>query len=249
MGSEVVSLYIGDGPHQQVFTIHKNLLFGAGAIFEEMFSPKILKPGQKMVLKNEDPIAFKLFVEFLYSRNAPAVTSAMTPGKQAIRVNHLCQLYAFLEKYQVKWEIRNKVMDRIQDGFAVLNMLPQPRMITSVYQHTPLTSPLRKFCAESMVYYLHSPEYVADGVIAELMQQKEFADEFLEGIRQAKAAGQQNLDPRVRHCDKSMSCIECAGDFTMLEGKEGMFPCHFHKHAGLINGAEANDESCYLWKA
>jgi hypothetical protein len=64
MGSEVVSLYIGDGPRQQVFTIHKKLLFGAGAIFEEMFSPKVLKAGQKMILKQEDPIAFKLFVEF-----------------------------------------------------------------------------------------------------------------------------------------------------------------------------------------
>ena len=54
MGSEVVSLYIGDGPHQQVFTIHNKLLFGAGAIFEEMFSPKVLKAGQKMILKQED---------------------------------------------------------------------------------------------------------------------------------------------------------------------------------------------------
>jgi hypothetical protein len=95
MGSEVVSLYIGDGPHQQVFTIHKNLLFGAGAIFEEMFSPKILKPGQKMVLKNEDPIAFKLFVEFLYSRQVPGMRVGMTEVAKAERLRNLCQVSLF----------------------------------------------------------------------------------------------------------------------------------------------------------
>jgi BTB/POZ domain len=92
MGSEVVSLYIGEVPHQQMFTIHKNLLFGAGAVFEEMFSPKVLKAGQKMVLKNEDPIAFKLFVEFLYSRQVPGMRAGMTDVAKAERLRNLCQV-------------------------------------------------------------------------------------------------------------------------------------------------------------
>ena len=95
MGSEVVSLYIGDGPHQQVFTIHKKLLFGAGAIFEEMFSPKVLKAGQKMILKQEDPIAFKLFVEFLYSRQVPGMRVGMTEVAKAERLRNLCQVSLF----------------------------------------------------------------------------------------------------------------------------------------------------------
>jgi hypothetical protein len=95
MGSEVVSLYIGEVPHQQVFTIHKNLLFGAGAVFEEMFSPKVLKVGQKMVLKNEDPIAFKLFVEYLYSRQVPGMRTGMTDVAKAERLRNLCQVSLF----------------------------------------------------------------------------------------------------------------------------------------------------------
>jgi hypothetical protein len=96
MGSEVVSLYIGDGPHQQVFTIHKKLLFGAGAIFEEMFSPKVLKAGQKMILKQEDPIAFKLFVEFLYSRQVPGMRVGTTDVAKAERLRNLCQVRLFI---------------------------------------------------------------------------------------------------------------------------------------------------------
>jgi hypothetical protein len=107
MGSEVVSLYIGEVPHQQVFTIHKNLLFGAGTVFEEMFYPKVLKAGQKMVLKNEDPIAFKLFVEYLYSRQVPGMRAGMTDVAKAERLRNLCQVslrwlfrsYASLETY------------------------------------------------------------------------------------------------------------------------------------------------------
>jgi hypothetical protein len=78
-----------------MFAIHKNLLFAAGEVFEEMFSPKVPKPGQKIVLKNEDPIAFKLFVEFLYSRQVPGMRVGMTDVGKAERLRNLCQVRLF----------------------------------------------------------------------------------------------------------------------------------------------------------
>jgi hypothetical protein len=247
MGSEIIQIGIGKVPTK--FAIHKDLVCRTGEAMAALIN-KPLAPGKIVVLAAEDPAIFKLFVELMYSRNVPAVTETMVPVAQAARINQLCQLYAFLEKYQVKFDIRNKVMDRIQDGFALTNLLPEPGIVKAIYQHTSLTSPLRNFCAESMLYHLHSPNYVANGVIPNLMQEKEFANDFLEAIRKSKEEAEQpNLDPRIRHCGKDMGCLECAGNFSRLEGKEGRYPCHFHKHRGLINGKEVYDPSCHLWKA
>jgi hypothetical protein len=246
MGSEIIQIGIGKLPTK--FAIHKELICRTGEAMGALVNSP-LAPGKIIVLSAEDPAIFKLFVEYIYSRKVPAATEAMTPGARASRVNHLCQLYAFLEKYQVNFEIRNKVMDCIQDGFALTALLPESGIIKAIYQHTSINSPLRQFCTESVLYHLYSPEYVASGVIPDLMQVKEFANDFLETIRESRESQQPNLDPRIRHCERDMNCVEYAGDFSKLERKEGNHPCHFHKHGGLINGKVADEAPCYLWKA
>ena len=96
MGSEIIQIGLGKVPIK--FAIHKDLICRTSDYISTMIN-KPLAPGQLLVWSETDPVIFKLFVEFLYSRNVPAVTNAMTLVSQATRVNHLCQLYSFLERY------------------------------------------------------------------------------------------------------------------------------------------------------
>ena len=78
MGSEIVHLYVGSNKVE--FTIHRQLLLGAGHIFSEMFPPE-RKPTERVTLGKEEPRVFKLFVEYLYTKTIPGVHRGM--GLQA----------------------------------------------------------------------------------------------------------------------------------------------------------------------
>ena len=113
----------------------------------------------------------------------------MTPVAQALRLKDLCQLYSLIDLLQVRFDIRNKVMDRIQDGFAVIDKFPEPQLIAAIYQHTSAVCPLRKFCAESILYSIYLETYIPSKEIPELMKTNDFANDFIEAIRRLSDPG------------------------------------------------------------
>lgn len=74
MGSEVITLLIGEQPHAVPYTVHKNLLRDCGGIFKEMCDNTA--PGATVALKTENPEVFKLFIDYIYSDKAPGEYSA-----------------------------------------------------------------------------------------------------------------------------------------------------------------------------
>jgi hypothetical protein len=111
-----------------MFNIHKNLIRRTSAYFFDMYKTEP-PAGRRFALNDEDPQVFKLFVEFLYTQRVPAVSTTMSDGARALRTKQLCQLYAFADRFQVQFEIRNRIMDKIQDGFAVLDKFPEPGLV------------------------------------------------------------------------------------------------------------------------
>lgn len=127
MGCEIVTLYVG--PNEVMFNVHKNLIVATSGLFADFFQAP-LAPGQKHHLKEDEVDAFKLFTEYMYSKRIPAVDDMfMEPSDMARRIKGLCQFYAFADKYYLKFEIRNRIMDHIQDGFREMKKLPEPGLV------------------------------------------------------------------------------------------------------------------------
>jgi len=154
-------------------------------------------------------------------------------------------------------------MDKIQDGFISIGKIPEPPLVQAIYENTRPSSQLRKFCAASLVYHLRSPDYIDNGNLQTLMtENRECMDDFMEAVRKLVP----NQDPRVRDCQSSENCAECAGNGKRSEGKDGVWPCFFHLHKEItINGgsegfkveensgatgeegSQSTQEGCYLW--
>jgi hypothetical protein len=248
MGSEIVTLHVG--PKRQHFSVHKNLLAGTCNFFRECLSGDELPTGKPIMLEAECPSIFKLFIEFLYTKAIPRVQGNVDRLSQSQRLRDLCQLYAFTDKYHLENRIKNSVIDAIQDGFLIMNKLPESGLVTAIYGNTQAGSKLRLFSICGLIHNLQSDEYTDDGSLTSMLQAKgEILIDFLNVVRGRQV---QDGDPRIRDCGGDPRCVECAGCPRKLEGLNGVWPCLFHVHqVARGDNAEAeedvNDESCYLW--
>ena len=256
MGADIFTIGVGKPP--VTFAVHKNLLSTSGQSFHDMASLK-LPEGKFVVLHNEEPKVFKLFLDYLYQKRVPRVSPNTNSFVQAERLKELCQLYAFADKHGLNRTFRNKIMDVIQDGFLTIGALPELPLVKHIYEHTSPGSILRKFCAASLVFTVRRPSYTnEDGFLPSLLNEvDEIMDDFLLAVRDFDFAV-EGRDPRIRDCQGEPTCSECAGVEGGMRGKLGFWPCYFHLHladnttAGLSKGVNGNgatevDQGCYLW--
>ncbi|PVH85711.1 hypothetical protein DL98DRAFT_36737 [Cadophora sp. DSE1049] len=194
LGYEIVTLVVGKDPTTEPFAVHKNILRDVGGVFAKMCEES--PSGSKILLPEEDPEVIKLLIDYAYSDELPMVSVHSNEGERGVELRRLVQFYALVEKFNVNYEIRNKVMDNIQNGFYIVGKLPEGPLIQAVYDHSTSESKLRKFCAVSMVYLLHDPYYVQDGIIPSLINgNDDLMVDFLEAVRLYK----HRQDPRIRH--------------------------------------------------
>jgi len=141
----------------ETFNVHKQLLYDNSSLFAEFF--REMGPNQLITLKGENPNSFKLFITYLYSEQVPGVPVNANVIAQATRLKDLCQLYTMGEKYTFTPKFLNKVIDRIQDGFAITRKVPEPPLIQNIYKHTKnKASKLREFCVACVLFYLRSKD-------------------------------------------------------------------------------------------
>ncbi len=69
MGSEILTLLIGEQSNAVQYTVHKNLLRDCGGMFTEMCDNTA--PGATVAFKAENPEVFNLFITYLYSDKVP----------------------------------------------------------------------------------------------------------------------------------------------------------------------------------
>lgn len=247
MGSEIITFLVG--PTKQAFSVHKNLLIGTGNYFRDFLSTSH-KDGQPILMSGENPSSFKLFIEYLYTKNIPGVLKNALKTQQAVRLRELCQLYTFSDRYQLKNHIRNKIMDSIQDGFRFMDKFPEAGLVTAIYANTSAGSKLRDMCIYGLIYSLRSAEYVDDGSLAKILADHDaIMADFLIAVRTLEVP---DRDPRIRDCEGEPGCVECAGNVVELEHRSGIWPCSFHVHlieeTGVaVTNPEVVDNGCYLW--
>lgn len=248
MGSEVVRIFVGESKVE--FTVHKQLLLTAGRIFSDMFPPG-RKPSERVTLGREDPEVFKLFIEYLYTKNVPQVLAGMTSQASSKRLRDLCQLYAFADKFQLEIRFCNRIMDAIQDGYLSLDKLPGIDLIKEIYLNTPVTSKLRQFGIASLLYSMSSSrEDLHADVVAVFIAAN--GDALLDFVHTVKALDLVGRDPRVRDCQGSEGCVECQAGGERAKTKHGTWPCQYHIHClskppAFMGDYREADEGCYLW--
>ncbi|TQS38817.1 hypothetical protein Golomagni_00669 [Golovinomyces magnicellulatus] len=242
MGFEVVQILVG--PEKKLFTIHRDLLLATGDAFVKAFDPKKNTKG-RITMSSKSPDIFKLFVDMIYTRQVPAVTSFMTDVAKDLRVRNLCQLYVFTEELDLLPIIRNQIFDRIQDGFLLLDKLPEIPLISSIYRNTSAASQLRKFIAACLVHKVRSNLNFEMDTIAELFKSNEdIVKDFLAMVHYF-VPGQ---DPRIRNCEGHPGCLECLDKVGNVAKAPGVWPCSFHIHIDR-DGVELSDNevNCHLW--
>jgi hypothetical protein len=117
-----VTIYVG--PYRQRFDVRKNLLCKAAKFFEGAFCTDF---NRSMDMPEDDPIAFSLFIEWLYHGALPNVQSQSY-------VDSLYDLYIFAEKICMNSDdLENYTMDKIQDVSRSCNLLPKPATIRKVF--------------------------------------------------------------------------------------------------------------------
>ncbi|EKD17296.1 uncharacterized protein L3040_008940 [Drepanopeziza brunnea f. sp. 'multigermtubi'] len=244
MGSEVVTLVVGRDYRRKTYTIHKNLLRECGGMYDALCQD--IGPGYDTVmLNNEDPDALKLFINYIYSEEIPAIPHDAPVTFQATLLVILVRFYVFIEKYHLSATVRDKVMDNIQDGFYMIQKFPELILTEGVCLHSAPGSMMRKFCAASLVYFLRSEAFVQNGSIpAFFAKYNDFLVDFLDAFR----AYIPHQDPRVRHCRYKENCMECvrAGGSDYLTRFDGVTPCRFHVHTGAKDAA--GEPICHLWR-
>ncbi len=257
MGSEVVEIRVGRKGEEVSYTIHKKLLSETGGIFHEIASSRS-ETARIFALNDTDPAVFKLFVEILYSRRVPEVLPSATLAAREEMLKTLCRLYAMVDKYNLKQALRNRVMDKVQDGFLKVGRLPEPGLVKAIYQNTSPGSQLRKFCAASLVFLLRSLHYANNGNLKKLIKAyDDILEDFLEAVRKFC----DNQDPRIRNCHGEFgSCLVCIHG-PGHGSADGIFPCYFHIHdqnqvkiesedaSDLENTGLFPDRGCYFWPA
>jgi len=102
MGSEMIVVLVG--PDKQKIGIHKNLLCATSPSFASAIDA-VLAERMQISFNTESPTMFKLFVEFLYTKQVPRVRANADPIVQANRLKDLCQMYIFTEKYSMNHEV------------------------------------------------------------------------------------------------------------------------------------------------
>lgn len=86
---------------------------------------KARERNQEFILDACEAEEFQYLVEYVYARVVPTVEVNKSPKAQAQRILELCKFHILADKLLLCDELRNKIMDNIQDGFVNLGRVPE----------------------------------------------------------------------------------------------------------------------------
>ena len=151
------------GPESTRFQLHKDLLVNKCPTF---FAPALdgsFREAQEMAidLPDDDPEAFLLFVDWLYSGRMPVIPSEPKWYKLGTE-NHISaglveaeQAYHTLYYMAEKWcleNLRDKIIDRIRKFHDETKTAIHPDLIIAGYRNTSEISVLREYLCRALSY-------------------------------------------------------------------------------------------------
>jgi hypothetical protein len=224
MGTETVEISVGE--EGRLFVIHKNLLCSKSVYFNNAFNGGFSEREGKMALKEENPEAFAIFVNWVYKDIIPSIN--MTSKYQYTvdqQMTHLYKVYIFAHFICLN-ELQNKAMDAIQTSHRLAKSHPTYSDTRMLFEILPLGHPLRNFAVTCAVYRTTLDDEADIEEFKVLSEEiPEFYDEYMACLRSNTHYYNKEIDPRKR---------------TRTEGGSSwkMPACEFHTHL--------EEESCHF---
>ncbi|KAE8449973.1 hypothetical protein EG329_007112 [Mollisiaceae sp. DMI_Dod_QoI] len=144
LGDEVIDVYVG--PSSKRFVIHKKVLCAKGQpTFDKMFQGEFKEAAEhELQLPEDDPDAFLLFAQWLYSDALPPIDHSLDAiSNEALLFNRF-KLYCFAEKYLLD-SLMNHTIYTIWSVVFTLPKVPSTEAIQYSFQNTHPRSELREF--------------------------------------------------------------------------------------------------------
>lgn len=152
-------LEITVGPDGKKWHIHHNLLRHHSSFFDQDSlvngEEKRIKDG-KLDLENEDPMAFRILVKWLYQGQIVDV-STMAENKKWDYAYACQKLYLLCEHIGIH-DLKNLAIDQFRKGCYETRLVPGAEEIRPVYEHLPPGSPFRKLVSKIAARQIMDPD-------------------------------------------------------------------------------------------
>ena len=168
---DMVNVYVE--ANSKCYHLHRELLRSASDFFRRHFTKRQspgANPEKDYTLAGIDPVAFELFITWLYQRTVDAIPRRHLARRKAPHVligsttdddkepddyDYYSGPYYGLYFLSEEWEIpqvKNLVMDRIREYNKATDTVCTPSQIEEIYMHTPANSPLRQYVVEQFLF-------------------------------------------------------------------------------------------------
>ncbi|KAF1920341.1 hypothetical protein BDU57DRAFT_425817, partial [Ampelomyces quisqualis] len=154
-----LKVVVGSGNNTREFGVHEALLTSRSEFFDKAMGKGWKEAEEKVVkLPEDDPDAFALYEQLIYTGNIPAFSDAPD------RFISLVRLYVLAEKLQ-DIKTKNSAVDAIiakvsheSESIASSNLfqapcLPSNKAIRIMYEHTPSHCPGRQALLDCYIWY------------------------------------------------------------------------------------------------
>ncbi|KAG4437860.1 hypothetical protein IFR05_006662 [Cadophora sp. M221] len=156
LGIELVDIFVGQGPNRQQFVIHKKLICDTADFFRKAFMGSFKENSGTMVLPDEKPEAFVMFVDWLYRSDSEV--GRVTTREQSYG---LFKLYFFAEKLCTK-DLQNRLIGSIRITTACTRSgggeTGSPRITIAfavfIFNNTLTELKLRAYCVHELSWRL-----------------------------------------------------------------------------------------------
>ena len=184
------------GPSKISHRIHHQRLCAKVPVFDKMFNGGFKESSERCAeLPEDDPEAFNLFVEWLYTDRLTDFGPCNKNTKDRILTGPI-KLYCFAEKYCIT-DLMDYTISFLINAYNLSSCLPSCAQIQYSYENTAAASPIRKFMAWTVQYVIFSQDdkgsWPSQGLTTLLVCCEDLTLDFLQLSR--KLNGKTVLDP------------------------------------------------------
>ncbi|KAK0118545.1 hypothetical protein ONS95_007433 [Cadophora gregata] len=155
LGTEIVDIYVGNDSSKKHFQIHKAILCSKLPFFDSMFNSGF-KEGinNSANLPEDDPDAFDVLLEWIYTGSLPKFRWVKQPGQPAVgNYRHTC-LLTLVDKLCLD-ELKDQIASDIIDASVEENSLPSFHHLSYMINHLSETSAFREYYVLALLFIVH----------------------------------------------------------------------------------------------
>ncbi|KAI9054889.1 hypothetical protein LZ554_002033 [Drepanopeziza brunnea f. sp. 'monogermtubi'] len=145
LGTDIATITVGSGTTAKTFKVHTDLICSKVPFFKAMFKGNFKEAAtQTATLPEDDPLAFELFLGWLYRETVDEISDATL---------YLIKLFGFAEKYTVV-TLMDNTMDVLVVALKEKNLLFLQFHMEEIYQITHESSKMRVFASRCFAFAL-----------------------------------------------------------------------------------------------